>query len=463
MKVYGNLDLRNNGKLRLYEASGNGSNFVGLKSPANQASDVEFALPGSDLANGAMVSDGSGNLSLAKIVNANVDAAAAIAYSKLNLSASIVNADIASGAAIAFTKMEALTASRALVSDGSGVVSTSAVTATELGYVSGVTSSIQTQLGSKISSTEKGAANGVATLDAGGKVPVSQLPNSIMEYQGTWNASTNSPTLADGVGNTGDVYRVSVAGSQNLGSGSISFSVGDYAIYNGTVWEKADTTDAVSSVNGQTGAVSLTTTNISEGTNLYFTDERAQDAVGGALTNSSNIEFTYNDGANTISADISSALSSTISGKADKAGATFTGNIVMDNEKEVRFEEATANGDNYIGFKAPAALSADVTYTLPAAPAANGYLLASTTGGTLSWTAPSALAAYEAQWVTADGTSKVITHSLGSKKVMVEIYDETTDETILVDSVVRTDSNTVTLTSNQAPGTSWRVMIIKLI
>lgn len=83
------------------------------------------------------------------IVNADVSASAAIAYSKLSLAASIVNADIAVGAAIAFAKMEALTASRALVSDGSGVVSVSSVTSTELGYVSGVTSAIQTQINTK--------------------------------------------------------------------------------------------------------------------------------------------------------------------------------------------------------------------------------------------------------------------------------------------------------------------------
>jgi len=58
----------------------------------------------------------------------------------------IVNADINAAAAIVFSKMENLTASRALVSDGSGDVSASAVTTTELGYVSGVTSAIQTQL-----------------------------------------------------------------------------------------------------------------------------------------------------------------------------------------------------------------------------------------------------------------------------------------------------------------------------
>ena len=129
--------------------------------------------------------------------------------------------------------------------------------------------------------SDKGAANGVASLDSAGKVPVAQLPNSIMEYKGTWDASTNTPTLADGTGNIGDVYRVTVAGSQDLGSGAISFGVGDYVIYNGTVWEKADNTDAVSSVNGLQGAVVLDTDDINEGTtNLYYTATRAKsDAV----------------------------------------------------------------------------------------------------------------------------------------------------------------------------------------
>ena len=61
----------------------------------------------------------------------------------------VVNASVASGAAIAFSKMENLTASRALVSDGSGDVSAATTTSTEIGYVNGVTSAIQTQLDAK--------------------------------------------------------------------------------------------------------------------------------------------------------------------------------------------------------------------------------------------------------------------------------------------------------------------------
>ena len=105
----------------------------------------------------------------------------------------------------------------------------------------------------------KAAANGYASLDANAKVPAAQLPNSIMEYQGTWNATTNSPTLADGDAavNTGSVYRVATGGTHNFGSGAITFNVGDYCIYNGTAWEKSDTTDAVSTVAGRTGDVTI--------------------------------------------------------------------------------------------------------------------------------------------------------------------------------------------------------------
>lgn len=61
------------------------------------------------------------------IVNADVDAAAAIAYSKLNLAASIVNADIAAGAAIAFSKLAALTSGNILVGNGSNVATSVAL------------------------------------------------------------------------------------------------------------------------------------------------------------------------------------------------------------------------------------------------------------------------------------------------------------------------------------------------
>jgi hypothetical protein len=131
------------------------------------------------------------------------------------------------------------------------------------------------------STRDAGSANGVATLDAGGKVPVSELPAAVLgalSYQGTWNASTNTPTLTSSTGTKGYYYVVSVAGNTNL-DGITDWLVGDWAVYNGTVWQKVDNTETVTSVNGQVGAVVLTTTNIAEGTNLYYTDARARASV----------------------------------------------------------------------------------------------------------------------------------------------------------------------------------------
>ena len=98
-------------------------------------------------------------------------------------------------------------------------------------------------------------------------------------YQGVWNADTNTPALASGVGSNGEYYVVNVAGSTNL-DGITDWNVGDWAIFHDTSWQKVDNTDAVVSVNGYTGAVNLVSSDIPEGlTNLYFTDSRARLAL----------------------------------------------------------------------------------------------------------------------------------------------------------------------------------------
>jgi hypothetical protein len=177
---------------------------------------------------------------------------------------------------------------------GLGTMSTQNANAVAItgGTMSGVTVS------GYIPTSEKAQPLGVATLDAGGKVPTSQIPmQGDLNYQGTWNATTNTPTLASSVGTKGYYYVVDVAGSTNL-NGITDWQIGDWAIFNGSVWQKVDNTDAVTSVNGQVGTVVLTTTNIAEGTNEYFTTARARASVSagtgisynsstGVITNSS--------------------------------------------------------------------------------------------------------------------------------------------------------------------------------
>lgn len=59
---------------------------------------------------------------------------------------------------------------------------------------------------------------------------------SASNYKGTWDASTNTPTLVNGVGESGDYYIVSVGGTVDFGDGDITFAVNDYVVYTGTSW-----------------------------------------------------------------------------------------------------------------------------------------------------------------------------------------------------------------------------------
>ena len=118
-------------------------------------------------------------------------------------------------------------------------------------------------------------------LTAFGKVQnqISGMVGGVI-YQGTWNASTNTPTITSSVGTKGQYYIVATAGTTNI-NGITDWKVGDWVIFNGTTWDKVDNTDAVSSVNGYTGAVSLVTSDVAESGNLYFTNARA---IGSTLT-----------------------------------------------------------------------------------------------------------------------------------------------------------------------------------
>ena len=235
----------------------------------------------------------------------------------------IVNVDINASAAIDASK----------IADGS-------VSSAEFQFINSLTSNAQTQIDSKVAKAgdtmsgnlamggnkvtglgsptangealrydQLGVASGIATLDGGGKVPASQLPSAVMTYEGVWNASTNSPSLANGTGDAGMVYRVGTAGSQF----AITFDVGDYVIYNGTVWEKSDTTDAVASVNGTTGIVTVNAIN-------QLTGDITASAASGSQSK-----------ATTVAAIAGTTVSGTTGtgNVAFSASPTFTGTVVL--------------------------------------------------------------------------------------------------------------------------------------
>lgn len=109
----------------------------------------------------------------------------------------------------------------------------------------------------KIDVTEKGAANGVASLNELGKIPTDQIPDSVLgqvEYMGTWDAATNTPTLPELPESKGEYYVATTAGT----FAGLDFEIGDWIISDGTKWDRVKNTDAVRSVAGRTGDVVLT-------------------------------------------------------------------------------------------------------------------------------------------------------------------------------------------------------------
>ena len=102
-----------------------------------------------------------------------------------------------------------------------------------------------------IKKEEKGTAGGVATLDANGMIPISQMPTESQIYIGEWDASTGTtpPTPA----RSGIYYNISVEGTID----GVHYNVNDWIIYDGTKWNKQVQTADVSSVDGRKGAVNL--------------------------------------------------------------------------------------------------------------------------------------------------------------------------------------------------------------
>ena len=110
-----------------------------------------------------------------------------------------------------------------------------------------------------LNASQTGNAGKFLTTDG---TDVSWSDITTLVYEGTWNASTNTPTLASSVGSNGHYYVVSTSGSTNL-NGVTDWVTGDWVIFNGSTWQKIDQTNLVSSVAGRTGAVTLSNTDIS--------------------------------------------------------------------------------------------------------------------------------------------------------------------------------------------------------
>jgi hypothetical protein len=124
-------------------------------------------------------------------------------------------------------------------------------------YVLDTLASLQTQITNLIPSQTGNSGKYLTTN--GSALSWATVSGSGLSYQGTWNASTNTPTLASSTGTSGYYYIVSVAGSTNL-NGITDWKAGDWAIYNGTSWQKIDQSETLQSITSTDGSVTVTTT-----------------------------------------------------------------------------------------------------------------------------------------------------------------------------------------------------------
>jgi hypothetical protein len=101
---------------------------------------------------------------------------------------------------------------------------------------------------------------------------------------------------------------------------------------------------------------------------------------------------------------LSTTATGTVLTLSDSA-STSTVNLIIDNQKEIRFRETTANGTNYVALKAPASLSADLTFTLPATDGTNGQVLTTNGSGVLSFATPASGIAWQSSVKTSGFTA----------------------------------------------------------
>jgi hypothetical protein len=140
--------------------------------------------------------------------------------------------------------------------DGSLVISLSNGREINVGEV------VAPDLAERIKVITNGGGTSQAVLDALASLQAQIDALIALDYKGTWNASTNTPTLASSTGTSGDYYIVSVAGTTNL-NGITDWQPGDWLIFNGNVWQKIDQSwataganDNITSMTGITGGIS---------------------------------------------------------------------------------------------------------------------------------------------------------------------------------------------------------------
>lgn len=448
--------------------SGTGHNTLTRDPATGQVTEIAGVPLTSTLPNGSILIGNASNVATPVVVFGDITIANT-GVAQINPGV-IVNADISDTAGINVSKLGALTANKAIVTNASGILTPSTATDLEVSYLSGVTSSIQTQINSK-QATITGAASTVTTSNLNPNVAVitngsGKLANSATtateisyisgvtspiqpQINAKLSATVTSPALGDMLryngstfvnfphGTTGQVLTIDGFGVPNWAAGTsngipVGGTTGQYlAKVNGTDYNVSwntltlskitDVTALAADVNILSGLAGAGLT----GTELGYSNgvnSPIQTQIDGKLTNLldynhfwigdvSNRASVFPNGSDgdvlTMSGGIPTWAPSSGGGSGnvtgipptvDNAIARWNGTlgdsiqnsipiitdlgeiqdvagITVTNQGIVRLSELTVNGTNYVGLQAAPLMASNYTITFPAAaPSANDYL-----------------------------------------------------------------------------------------
>ena len=370
------------------------------------------------------------------------------------VSSKIQDKHIHAAAAIALSKLAALSANKALVSDANGVISASSVSSQELSYLSGVTSSVQSQLDAKASKSYVDSEIASVRFDLSSEEAAriaadselrSDLDSEIARAQAaefSLRSDLDSEIFrAQGVE---DELRIDLEAEISRAKAAEAAEASARAAA-----DAAESAARIAADSAEASARAAADAALDMRLDVIEGDASTPGSIAKSLKDSK--DYTDMKVAAVIAG--APAMLDTLKELADAINddENFGTHVLQYISEETAARQAKdALQDAEIAKKLNKPTSGDQS----------GYLLQSNGDGSTSWVPQYQPKTLKLDWVSADGMTKVISHSFNTTDVIVTLYDKADNAQIGINSVVATNASTITLNASEAPESAgWRVII----